>query len=77
MIYDQHGVDLFDSAAQSSQYHSTDGITGDGSPALLTDFSYDNLGVPANHQIPGKPDFDSRLLGNPNLDIAHGEPPPN
>ena len=43
---------------------------------MLTDFSYDNLGVSANPQIPGNPAFDPGLLGNPNLVTARGEPSP-
>lgn len=49
-------------------------IDGDGSPALLTDFSYDNLGVLPNQQIPDHPEADAVLLGNPNLDAVRGEP---
>ncbi len=55
---EQRGADLFDGAAQCGLCHSTEGIDGEHSPALLTDFSYDNLGVPPNPQIPGKPAFD-------------------
>ena len=69
---EQRGADLFDGAAQCGLCHSTEGIDGEHSPALLTDFSYDNLGVPANPQIPGKPAFDSGLLSNPNLAITRG-----
>ena len=73
---EQRGADLFDGDAQCGLCHVTEGITGDGSPALLTDFSYDNLGTPPNPQIPGMPAFDPGLLGNPNLDAARGEPSP-
>jgi len=71
---EQRGADLFDSRAQCGLCHVTDGVAGDNTPALLTDFSYDNLGVPANPQIPGSPDADIGLLGNPNLENARGEP---
>ncbi|MBQ0721097.1 MAG: methylamine utilization protein MauG [Gammaproteobacteria bacterium] len=71
---EQRGADLFDDAAQCSLCHSTEGIDGDNSPALLTDFSYDNLGVPPNPQIPGNPAFDPGLQGNPNLEALRGEP---
>ncbi|MBL4762717.1 MAG: methylamine utilization protein MauG, partial [Gammaproteobacteria bacterium] len=71
---EQRGADLFDGAAQCGACHTTEGITGDGSPALLTDFSYDNLGVPANHQIPGMPNSDPGLLGNPHLEVVRGGP---
>ncbi len=67
---EQRGADLFDGTAQCGLCHSTEGIDGDGSPALLTDFSYDNLGVPPNPQIPGNPAFDAGLLGNPNLELV-------
>ncbi len=71
---EQRGADLFDGSAQCRLCHVTEGITGDNTPSLLTDFSYDNLGVPANPQIPGSPAPDIGLLGNPNLENARGEP---
>ncbi|MEE9398449.1 MAG: cytochrome c peroxidase [Methylococcales bacterium] len=71
---EQRGADLFDGDAQCGLCHSTEGISGEDTPALLTDFSYDNLGVPFNPQIPGNPDPDPGLLGNPNLDSVRGEP---
>lgn len=71
---EQRGADLFDSAAQCGLCHVTEGIAGDNTPSLLTDFSYDNLGVPANPQIPDSPDSDIGLLGNPNLIDVRGEP---
>jgi len=71
---EQRGADLFDDAAQCGLCHTTEGIDGEGSPALLTDFSYDNLGVPPNPQIPGNPTFDPGLLGNPGLERVRGEP---
>ena len=71
---EQRGADLFDDKAQCGLCHVTEGIEGDGTPSLLTDFSYDNLGVPANPQIPGLPDADPGLLGNPNLLAVRGEP---
>lgn len=71
---EQRGADLFDGTAQCGSCHTTEGIAGDGSPALLTDFSYDNLGVPANHQIPGAPNPDPGLLGNPHLEAVRGKP---
>ena len=70
---EQRGADLFDGAAQCGLCHSTEGIDGANSPALLTDFSYDNLGVPTNPQIPGGPGFDPGLLANPYLEIVRGE----
>lgn len=73
---EQRGADLFDDPekAKCGLCHVTEGVAGDGTPALLTDFSYDNLGTPPNPQIPDSPAFDPGLLGNPNLDAARGEP---
>jgi len=70
---EQRGADLFDSAAQCGLCHVTDGINGDNTPSLLTDFSYDNLGTPPNTQIPNSPDADAGLLGNPHIDAVRGE----
>jgi cytochrome c peroxidase len=70
---EQRGADLFDGDAQCGECHTTEGINGDNTPALLTDFSYDNLGVPFNPQIPGNPKADSGLMSNPNLDAVRGE----
>jgi cytochrome c peroxidase len=69
---EQRGADLFDSDALCGEYHTTEGFNGDNTPALLTDFSYDNLGVPPNPQIPDNPEADTGLLAN--LDSVRGEP---
>lgn len=71
---EQRGADLFDDKALCGECHVTEGVAGDGTPALLTDFSYNNLGVPANPQIPGSPARNPGLLGNPNLLAVRGEP---
>lgn len=71
---EQRGVDLFDGNAMCNLCHTTEAIDGEGSPALLTDFSYDNLGVPPNPFIPGNPDADVGLLGNPNLNAVRRDP---
>lgn len=73
---EQRGADLFDGDAKCNLCHITDGIAGEGTPALLTDFSYDNLGTPFNPLIPGSPKADAGLLGNPNLDAVRGESSP-
>ncbi|MFW5444476.1 MAG: cytochrome-c peroxidase [Methylococcaceae bacterium] len=73
---EQRGADLFDGDAMCGECHSTEGFNGDGSPAMMTDFSYDNLGVPHNPFIPGNPAADLGLLGNPNLMAARGEETP-
>jgi len=70
---EQRGADLFDDRAQCGLCHTTEGIDGDGTPSLLTDFSYDNLGTPPNPQLPA-PSTDPGLLANPNLLSARGEP---
>lgn len=72
---EQRGADLFDGDAQCGACHTTEGIDGEGTPSLLTDFSYDNLGTPANPQLP-TPSIDPGLLGNPNLLDARGVPTP-
>ncbi|MGA1842545.1 MAG: cytochrome-c peroxidase [bacterium] len=41
-------------------------------PPLFTDFTYDNLGIPKNHDIPGDPPTDFGLGGRP--DIAEKDP---
>ncbi len=74
---EQRGTDLFDGEAQCDLCHTSEGIAGDNTPALLTDFSYDNLGVPANPLIPGNPKADVGLLGNPNLSAVRGEDTPS
>ena len=64
---EQRGADLFDGNAKCGFCHTTKGINGDDSPALLTDFSYDNLGVPPNPQISDNPIADAGLLRTPLL----------
>lgn len=73
---EQRGADLFDDKAKCGLCHVTEPIAGEGTPSLLTDFSYDNLGTPANPQIPGMPLPNPGLLGNPNLDSVRGAPTP-
>jgi cytochrome c peroxidase len=72
------GFALFNGKAQCSACHVTDmTIAPDGSPfpALLTDFTYDNLGVPCNQNIPGDPEPNPGLGGRP--DIAAKDPDGN
>lgn len=69
------GLALFDGKAQCNACHlSNPGIASDGSllPPLFTDFSYDNLGLPRNVDIPGNPAPDPGLGGR--ADIAAGDP---
>lgn len=73
---EQRGFDLFTGdRAQCSACHTTAmTIAPDDSlfPPLLTDFTYDNLGVPRNSNIPGAPEPDPGLGGRP--DIADRNP---
>lgn len=47
------GAILFDRKAKCAACHIDTG-TPDGTPALFTDFTFDNLGVPANPETPGE-----------------------
>ncbi|RDH83141.1 MAG: methylamine utilization protein MauG [endosymbiont of Galathealinum brachiosum] len=58
------GMALFAGKAQCSLCHVMDPATGpDGNvyPAVFTDFTYDNIGVPRNHSIAGNPGPDNGL----------------
>ncbi|MEE9494067.1 MAG: cytochrome c peroxidase [Gammaproteobacteria bacterium] len=69
------GFALFNGKGECSACHLTDMTTApDGSPfpALLTDFTYDNLGVPRNETIPGNPEPNQGLGGR--ADIAAKDP---
>ena len=76
---EQFGADLFDEKAKCAECHvaATIALNGeeDGFPALLTDFTYDNLGLPRNMNIPGNPEPDPGLGGRP--DVAAGDPDGN
>ena len=66
---EQQGLKLFeDEKSQCSACHSSKpGTAPDGGvlPPLFTDFTYDNLGVPRNVNIPGNPPPDPGLAGHP------------
>ena len=66
---EQQGLELFeDEKSQCSACHtSKPGAAPDGGvlPPLFTDFTYDNLGVPRNVNIPGNPPPDPGLAGHP------------
>ncbi len=65
------GLTLFTDKGKCSACHvSTPGVAPDGSvlPPLFTDFTYDNLGLPRNVNIPGNPEPDKGLGGR--ADIA-------
>jgi cytochrome c peroxidase len=64
------GLDLFNNKAQCALCHvSTPTKNADGTwtPALFTDFTYDNIGLPRNLDIPGNPDPDKGLGGRPDI----------
>jgi cytochrome c peroxidase len=72
---EQQGLALFEDKAQCSACHiSQPAAAPDGSilPPLFTDFSYDNLGLPRNMNIPGQAEPDLGLGGRP--DIAARDP---
>lgn len=68
---EREGLRLFeDEKSQCSACHpSTPGKTAGGRtlPPLFTDFTYDNLGLPRNVNIPGNPAPDPGLAGHPRL----------
>ena len=76
---EQRGFDLFiGEKAKCSACHVTDlTIAPDGSefPPLLTDFTYDNIGLPRNQNIPGNPAPNPGLGGR--ADIAASDPAGN
>jgi cytochrome c peroxidase len=64
------GLDLFNTKAQCAACHTstpTKNRDGTWTPALFTDFSYDNIGVPRNLDIPGDPDPDKGLGGRADI----------
>lgn len=69
------GLALFNGDAQCSACHVSDpGVAANGGllPPMFTDFTYDNLGLPRNVNIPGNPDPDLGLGGR--ADIAAVDP---
>ena len=70
------GLELFNNdKSQCSECHPTDPRKAPGGgflPPLFTDFSYDNLGLPRNINIPGDPEPDPGLGGR--SDIAANDP---
>lgn len=72
------GFDVFNGKANCAACHiSEETISEDGDiePPLFTDFSYDNIGLPRNLNIPGRPEPDPGLGGRSDLpaDIASNE----
>lgn len=74
---EQRGMNLFVGKAQCAACHVMDPAVGpDGKtyPPLFTDFTYDNIGVPRNHGVPGDPQGDiglSATTGDPGDDGKH------
>jgi len=68
---ERQGLELFDSEkSKCADCHpSQPGKAADGSklPPLFTDFTYDNLGLPRNVNIPGNPLPDPGLAGHPRI----------
>lgn len=61
---EQKGLELFDGKALCSACHimeMAEGPDGNFYPPVFTDFTYDNIGVPRNHSIPGDPQADIGL----------------
>ncbi|BGE84927.1 MULTISPECIES: cytochrome-c peroxidase [Methylosinus] len=64
------GLVLFDGKAKCGGCHistPTQHADGTWTPALFTDFTYDNIGVPRNVLIPGDPAPDKGLGGRPEI----------
>lgn len=68
---EQQGLKLFeDERSKCSACHPsqpTADADGRTLPPLFTDFTYDNLGLPRNVNIPGRPQPDPGLAGHPQL----------
>jgi len=67
---EKRGLVLFNGKGKCSDCHtSAPGVAPDGSvmPPLFTDFTYDNLGLPRNVQIPGNPEPDLGLGGRDDI----------
>ena len=76
---EREGLELFNNEkSQCSACHPTEPLAmpdGRHLPPLFTDFSYDNLGLPRNVNIPGDPEPDPGLGGRPEIAARdpHGE----
>ncbi len=66
---EQRGADLSDAVCAGCHEGTQEDADGNLVQALMTDFSYDNIGVPANVNIAGGPDLG---LGNNRVVIADG-----
>jgi len=78
-VKEQRGFELFNGKAKCAACHITEpGIAPDGSvqPPLFTDFTYDNIGLPRNVNIPGNPEPSLGLGGRSDIaarDSAGGD----
>ncbi len=67
---EQRGFDLFNGdKALCAECHPSEPLKVPGGeiPAVFTDFTYDNLGIPRNASIPGNPAPDPGLGGRPDV----------
>lgn len=73
-----HGLDLFKNKAGCAACHPADATmdaAGKVIPPLFTDFTYDNIGLPRNWNIPGAPMPDPGLGGRADIaTAAAGDP---
>lgn len=63
---EQLGFEIFNGKGNCAACHVSEATTdqaGDTVPPLFTDFSYDNIGLPRNINIPGSPEPDEGLGG--------------
>lgn len=67
---ERQGLDLYNGKAGCAGCHvsaPTKNKDGTWAPAMFTDFTYDNIGVPRNLNIPGNPEPDRGLGGRPDI----------
>ncbi len=72
---EQRGLELFEAedkgnCAACHPHRPTKTDDGRVFPPMLTDYTYDNLGLPRNVNIPGNPPPDPGLAGNPRVQAA-------
>jgi cytochrome c peroxidase len=71
---EQHGREVYESETKGNcaACHPTEmtvAPNGDPFPPLLTDFTYDNIGLPRNVNIPGNPEPDAGLHGSELVEV--------
>jgi cytochrome c peroxidase len=74
---EQRGLALFNDPRKGNCAGCHPSARVDGKPPLFTDFTYDNLGVPRNADIPANADpdyFDLGLCGPDRTDLAEAHP---